>query len=116
VILKLVAAQVPTSGPTQATPTDGTNFVVAANVVPANDSLSGSEFGSFSSNGEFESPFSWTEESSDEDLDYFAALDVTAAESSPRLEVGEASDPPAGVRSERRRRKVVVKHSVGEMS
>jgi hypothetical protein len=33
-----------------------------------------------------------------------------------RLEVGEASDPPAGARIERRRRKVVSKHSVGEMS
>ena len=67
-------------GPAQATPTDGTNFVAAANAVPANDSLSGSESGSFSSDGgEFESPFSWTEESSDEDLDYFAALDVVAA-------------------------------------
>jgi hypothetical protein len=49
-------------------------------------------------------------------LDYFAALDVSAAESSPQLEVGEASDPPAGVRTKRRRRKVVSKHSVGEMS
>ena len=28
----------------------------------------------------------WTEESSDEDLDYFAALDVAAAEPSPRAE------------------------------
>ena len=81
----------------QATPTDDANFVAAATAVPANDSLSGSESGSFSSDGgEFESPFSWTEESSDEDLDYFAALDVAAAESSPRLEVGEALDPPAG--------------------
>jgi hypothetical protein len=43
--------------------------------VPANGSLSGSKSGSFSSDGEFESPFSWTEESSNEDLDYFAALD-----------------------------------------
>jgi hypothetical protein len=67
--------------------------VAAANAVPANDSLSGSESGSFSSDGEFESSFSWTEESSDEDLDYFAALDVAAAESSPRPEVGEAFDP-----------------------
>jgi hypothetical protein len=49
-------------------------------------------------------------------LDYFAALDVVAAESLPRLEVGEVFDPPACARSERRRRKVVVKHSVGEMS
>jgi hypothetical protein len=100
----------------QATPTDGTNFVAATNAVPTNDSLSSSESGSFSSDGEFESPCSWTEESSDEDLDYFAALDVAAAESSPRLEVGEAFDPPAGARSERRQRKVVAKHSVGEMS
>ena len=27
----------------------------------------------------------WTEESSDEDLDYFAALDVAATETSPRV-------------------------------
>jgi hypothetical protein len=39
--------------------------------------------------------FSWTEESSNEDLDYFAALDVAAAESSPRVEVGEVADPPS---------------------
>jgi hypothetical protein len=84
--------------------------------VPANDSVSGSKSGSFSSDGEFESPFSWTRESSDEDLDYFAALDMAAVESSPRLEVGEALDPPTGARSERRRRNVVAKHSVGEMS
>jgi hypothetical protein len=92
------------SGPAQATPTDGTNFVAAANAVPTNDSLSGSESGSFSSNGgELESPFSCTEESSDEDLDYFATLDVAAAESSPRLKVGEAFDPTARARVERRR-------------
>jgi hypothetical protein len=41
---------------------------------------------------------------------------VAAAESSPRLELGESFNPPAGARSERRRRKVVAKHSVGEMS
>jgi hypothetical protein len=34
----------------------------------------------------------WMEESSDEDLDYFAALDVATAETSPRV-VG-AEDPP----------------------
>ena len=84
--------------------------------MPANDSLSGSKSGSFSSDGEFGSPFSWTEESSDKDLDYFAALDVAAAESSPRMEVGEESDPPVCVRIKRQRRKVVSKHSVGEMS
>jgi hypothetical protein len=63
------------------------------------------------------SPFSWTEESSDEDLDYFAVLDVAVAEAVPRLEVREASDPPAGARSvEHRCRRVVSKHSVGQMS
>jgi hypothetical protein len=91
--------------------------VATTNAVPANDSLSGSESGSFSSDGgEFESPFSWTKESSDEDLDYFAALDVAAVESSPWLEMGEALDPPAGAGIERRRQKVVAKHSVGESS
>ena len=67
--------------------------------------------------GDFGSPFSWTEEFSDEDLDYFAALDVAAVEVVPRLEVREVSDPPAGARSvEHHRRRVVSKHSVGEMS
>jgi hypothetical protein len=91
--------------------------VATANAVPVNDSLSGSKSWSWSSYGsEFGSPFFWTEESLDEDLDYFAALDVATAESSPRLEVCEVSDPPAGARTDRRRRKVVSKHSVGEMS
>jgi hypothetical protein len=109
--------QVLTSGPAQATPSDDTNFVATANTVPANDSLSGSESGSWSSDGgEFGSPFSWTEESSDEDLDYFAALDVAVVEFSPRPEVCEVLDPSAGARIDRRRRKVVSKHSVGEMS
>jgi hypothetical protein len=91
--------------------------VAAANAVPANDSFSGSESRSFSSDGgEFESLFSWTEESSNEDLDYFAVLDMAAAESSPRLEMGEALDPPAGARIERHQRRVVAKHSVGESS
>ena len=68
--------QVPTSGHAQPTPTDDINFVVAANAVPVNENLSGSETRSWSSVGdEFGSPFSWTEESSNEDLDYFAALD-----------------------------------------
>jgi hypothetical protein len=83
--------------------------------VPANDNLSGFESGSFSSDGEFGSPFSWTEESSDEDLDYFATLDVAAAETSPRVEVAEVSDLPSA-RTERRRRRVVSKRSVGEVS
>jgi hypothetical protein len=91
--------------------------VAVANVVPANDNFSGSESGSFSSDGgEFERPFTWTEESSDEDFDYFAALDVATVESSPRLEMGEALDPSSGARIKRRQRKVVAKHSVGESS
>jgi hypothetical protein len=92
--------------------------VTAANAVPVNENLSGSETGSWSSDGgEFGSSFSWTKESSNEDLDYFAALDVTTAESVPQLEVREAFDPPTGVMTEKhRRRKVVAKHNVSEMS
>jgi hypothetical protein len=110
--------QVPTSGPAQATPTDDINFVAAANATLVNENLSGSETGSWSSDGgEFGSPFSWIEEYSNEDLDYFTALDVAVVESVPRMEVREASDPPVGARTEEhRRRRVVLKHNVGEMS
>jgi hypothetical protein len=87
------------------------------NAVPAKEGFSGSESGPFSSDGGgFESPFSWTEESSDEDLDYFAALDVAALESSPRLGMSEALDPSAGERIECHQRRVVAKHSVGKSS
>jgi hypothetical protein len=48
-------------------------------------------------------------------LDYFAALDVAAAESSPRVEVGELSDLPSA-RTKCRRRRVVSKHNVGQVS
>jgi hypothetical protein len=42
----------------------------------------GSNFGSWSSEeGELGSPFSWVDESSEDDLDYFAALDLAASES-----------------------------------
>jgi hypothetical protein len=82
--------------------------------VPINDSLTGSGSRCFSSDGESESPFSWTEESSDEDLDYFAALDVAATESSSHVEVGEAADLPSA-RTKCRQRRVVSKHSVGEI-
>ena len=45
------------------------------------------------------------------------ALDATAVEAVPRLEVREASNPPARARSvEHHRRRVVSKHSGGEMS
>jgi hypothetical protein len=77
--------QVPTSGPAQATLIDvDTNFVVAANAMPVKGNASGSETESWSSDGDdFGSPFSWTKASSDEDLDYFAALNLAAAESLP---------------------------------
>jgi hypothetical protein len=69
--------------------------------VPADYSVSGSESESFSFDDEFGSLFSWSEESSGEDLDYFVALDAATAESSPWLEVGEVSDLPSA-RIERR--------------
>jgi hypothetical protein len=57
--------------------------VAASTIVCADDSLFGSVSECFESKGESGSSFSWTEESSDEGLDYFAALDVAAAESTP---------------------------------
>jgi hypothetical protein len=83
--------------------------------VPADDNLFGSRSECFESDGESGSSFSWTEESSDEGLDYFATLDVAAAESLPHVEVGEAADLPSASAKYRRRR-VVSKHSVGEVS
>jgi hypothetical protein len=54
----------------------------------------------------------WTEESSDEDLDYFAALDVAAAEASPRVTDAEVlPGPSAG----RRRRRAVAKRTLSEV-
>jgi hypothetical protein len=42
----------------------------------------GSDFGLWSSEeGELGSPFSWVDESSEDDLDYFAGLDLAASES-----------------------------------
>jgi hypothetical protein len=81
--------------------------------VPANDNLFGSGSECFESDGESGSLFSWTEESSDEGLDYFAALDVAAVESSPRVE-GVGDLPNAC--TEYRRRMVVSKHIVDEFS
>jgi hypothetical protein len=81
--------------------------------VPVDDSLFGSVSECFESDGESGSSFPWTEESSDEGLDYFVALDVAAAETSPRVE--GAGDPPRASTGYRRRR-VVGKHSVGEFS
>ena len=55
----------------------------------------------------------WTEESSDEDLDYFAALDVAAVETSPRV-MGAEGLP--GASAGRRRRRAVAKRRVSELS
>jgi hypothetical protein len=56
---------------------------MTANATPFNGNVfEGSDLGSWSSDGdEFGSPFSWVEESSEEDLDYFATLDLAASES-----------------------------------
>jgi hypothetical protein len=88
------------------------------NAVPVSANLSGSETESWSSDeGEFGSSFSWTEESSDEDLDFFAVLDVAVAESLSQPEAHEVSIPPArAMLEEHHRRRVVSKHNVGEMS
>jgi hypothetical protein len=69
---------------------------------------SASKFSDFGDSG---SSVEWTEESSDEDLDYFAALDVAAAEASPRPADAEVvPGPSAG----RRRRRAVAKRRVSE--
>jgi hypothetical protein len=64
----------------------------------------------FSDFGDSGSSVEWTEESSDEDLDYFAALDVAAAEASPRAAGTEdVPGPSTGCR----RRRAVAKRRVG---
>jgi hypothetical protein len=70
---------------------------------------SASKFSDFGDSG---SSVEWTEESSDEDLDYFVALDVAAAEASPHVAYAEvAPGPSAG----RRRRRAVAKRRVSEV-
>jgi hypothetical protein len=83
---------------------------VAASTVDAENELdeSASKFSDFGDSG---SSVEWTEESSDEDLDYFAALDVAAAEASPRAAVEEVVPGPS---SGRRRRRAVAKRRVSE--
>jgi hypothetical protein len=66
---------------------------------------SASEFSDFADSG---SSVEWTEESS-EDLDYFAALDVAAAEASPHA--ADTEDVP-GPSTGRRRRRAVAKRRV----
>jgi hypothetical protein len=66
---------------------------------------SASEFSDFADSG---SSVEWTEESS-EDLDYFVALDVAAAEASPHaVDTEDVPGPSAG----HRRRRAVAKHRV----
>jgi hypothetical protein len=102
----LVAAQVQDFGPAHATAT--TNFVAASTVVAGNESdESAFKFSDFDDSG---SSVEWTEESSDEDLDYFAALDVAAAEASSHVTAAEVL-PSAG----RRRRRAVAKRRVSEV-
>jgi hypothetical protein len=63
----------------------------------------------FSDLGDSRSSVEWTEESSDEDLDYFAALDVAVVEASPHAADAEVvPGPSAG----RRRRRAVAKRRV----
>jgi hypothetical protein len=63
----------------------------------------------FSDFGDSESSVEWTEELSDEDLDYFVALDVAAAEASPHAADAEVVPGPS---TGRRRRRAVAKRRV----
>jgi hypothetical protein len=104
----LVAAQVQDFGSAHATTT--ANFVAASVVDAGNESdESTSKFSDFGDSG---SSVEWTEESLDEDLDYFAALDVAAVEASPHVTDAEVlPGPSAG----RRRRRAVAKRRVSEV-
>jgi hypothetical protein len=85
--------------------------VVASTVVAegnSDDSVS-----KFFESDDSRSSIVWTEESSDEDLDYFAALDVAAAETSPRV-MGAEGLP--GASAGRRRRRAVAKRRLSELS
>jgi hypothetical protein len=79
-------------------------------VVAGNESVeSAFKFSDFDDSG---SSVEWTEESSDEDLDYFAALDVAAVEASPHVTDAKVlPGPSAG----RRRRRAVAKRRVSEV-
>jgi hypothetical protein len=86
--------QVQDFGPTHTTAT--ANFVAASTVDARNESdESASKFSDFGDSG---SSVEWTEESSDEDLDYFAALDVAAVEASPRVADAEVVPGPSAGR------------------
>ena len=106
----MVAALVQGFGPAHATATDNANFVAASTVVAENDS--DDSVSKFFESDDSESSVVWTEESSDEDLDYFAALDVAAAEASPRVMDAEVLP---GSSAGRRRRRAVAKRRVSEV-
>jgi hypothetical protein len=94
-----------------ATATDNAIFVAALTVAADDDS-----FGSVSKCFESDdsgSSIAWAEESSDEDLDYFSALDVAAVEPSPREEGSEALP---GASTGYRRRRAVEKRRVSGLS
>ena len=105
----MVAAQVQDFGPAHATATDTANFVAASTVVVENDS--GDSMSKFFESDDSGSSVVWTEDSSDDDLDYFAALDVATAEASPRVVGAEVPGPSVGCR----RRRAVAKHRVNEV-
>jgi hypothetical protein len=84
--------------------------VAASTVVAENDS---DDFVSkFFESDDSGSSVVWTEESSDEDLDYFAALDVAMAEASPCVMDAEVLPGPS---VGRRRRRAVAKRRVSEV-
>jgi hypothetical protein len=69
---------------------------------------SASKFSDFGDSG---SSVEWTDESSDEDLDYFTALDVAAAEASPHA--ADAEDVPGPSTGHKRRRAVAKRRVSG---
>ena len=103
----MVAAQVQDFGPAHAT--------AATEFLAASTAESGTEYGGFASEffdfTDSGSSVEWTEESS-EDLDYFAALDVAAAEASPHA--ADAQDVPGPSTGRRRRRAVAKRRVSGE--
>jgi hypothetical protein len=96
---------------------------VAASTVAADDDSFDSVSKCFESD-DSGSSIAWTEESSDEDLDYFAALDVAAADYFAALDVAAAEPSPRAEGSEElpggstgyRWRRAVAKWRVGELS
>jgi hypothetical protein len=85
---------------------------VAASTVVAEDDSDGSVSKCFESD-DSGSSIVWIEESSDKDLDYFVALDVAAAKTSPCV-MGDEDLPGASVGH--RRRRAVAKRRVSELS